>query len=407
MRASAGPSTPTMAVSKASAAAAPASTLRHPRTQPTASTTVSASTHSTSEARNDDTTVVPSQVHAPGSSPANPKCISPLKNEVPIYDRPRATRRMLTAALPQRPFPAGAAQASISSMSSCGGEGRLRDLSGSTPRATTMTGELDRTSRRAFCCGAASMLLARPALLAPARAFGQQTPAEAFASTQGDVAAIDRDRILAAAGRYLTQPPTPLPSLQCARSPGTVHDYYSEATPDPGAGPAQPAAPGKNAAPMPPPFTAHRDALFTLGLAVPALEGAWLLTRESRYAEHAALHLRAWFVDPATSMAPSLNYAHTLPAPDDQHLIIQNNSSFGAAATAPATGHFEGVLETLPLVEVAQAIPFLAASAALDDSSVASLHAWFAAYLGWLTTSEDSGPRLPALARELGRAPGR
>src|ERR1035441_5817035 len=171
----------------------------------------------------------------------------------------------IVAALPQRPFPAGAAQASISSMSSCGGEGRLRDVSGSTPRATTTAGELARTSRRAFCCGAASMLLARPALLAPARAFGQQTPAEAFASTQVDVAAIDRDRILAAAGRYLAQPPTPLPSLECARSPGTVHDYYSEATP--GAGPAQPAAPGKNAAPPPPPFSAHRDALFTLGLA--------------------------------------------------------------------------------------------------------------------------------------------
>ena len=244
------------------------------------------------------------------------------------------------------------------------------------------------------------MLLARPALVAPARAFGQQTPAEAFASTQVDVAAIDHDRILAAAGRYLAQPPTPLPSLQCARSPGTVHDYYSEATPDPGAGPAQPAAPGKNAAPPPPPFIAHRDALFTLGLAVPALAGAWLLTRESRYAEHAALHLRAWFVDPATSMAPSLNYADTLPAPDDQRFTIQNNSSFGAAVTAPATGHFEGILETLPLVEVAQAIPFLAASAALDDSSLASLHAWFAAYLGWLSTPEDSGPRLPALARD-------
>src|ERR1039458_4752430 len=252
---------------------------------------------------------------------------------------------MLTAALPQRPFPAGAPQASISSMSSCGGEGLLRDVSGSTPRATTMASELARTSRRAFCCGAASMLLARPALVAPARAFGQQTPAEAFASTQVDVAAIDHDRILAAAGRYLAQPPTPLPSLECARSPGTVHDYYSEATPDPGAGPAQPAAPGKNAASPPPPFTAHRDALFTLGLAVPALAGAWLLTRESRYAEHAALHLRAWFVDPATSMAPSLNCAHTLPTPDDQRFTILNNSSFDAAATALATGHFEGILD--------------------------------------------------------------
>ena len=242
------------------------------------------------------------------------------------------------------------------------------------------------------------MLLARPSLLAPAPAFGQQTAAEAFATTQVDVAAIDRGRILAAAGRYLAQPPTPLTSVQCARSPGTVHDYYSEAPPDPNA--AQPAAPGKNAARLPPPFTAHRDAMFTLGFAVPALAGAWLLTRESRYAEHAALHLRAWFVDPATSMAPNLNYAHTLQGPDNQRFTIQNNSGFGASSIAPATGHFEGILETLPLVEVAQAIPFLAASTALDDSSLASLHKWFAAYLGWLATPDDDGPRLPALARD-------
>ena len=30
---------------------------------------------------------------------------------------------------------------------------------------------------------------------------------------------------------------------------------------------------------------------------VPALAAAWVLTGEARYAEHAARHLRAWFVD--------------------------------------------------------------------------------------------------------------
>jgi len=273
-------------------------------------------------------------------------------------------------------------------------------VSESTPKAIITPAELARTSRRAFCYSAASVMLARPALLNPARAFGQQTAAEAFATTQVDVAAIDRDRILAAADRYLALSPAPLTSLQCARSPGTVHDYYSEAPPDADSTDAQAAAPDKNAAPPPPPFTAHRDALFTLGLAVPALAGAWLLTRESRYSEHAALHLRAWFVDPATSMTPSLNYAHTLPEPDDQRPTVRSDSSSSTIATAHATGHFEGILETLPLVEVAQAIPFLAASAVLDDSSLAALHAWFAAYLGWLSTPEDSGPRLPALARD-------
>src|ERR1039458_6965076 len=108
MRASARPSTPTMAASKAIAAAAPSSTLRHPRTQPTASTTVSASTHSTSEAKNDDTTVVPSQVHAPGSSPTSPKCISPLKSTRSpgaLADRAQLRRRSTGSQLPEYEVP--------------------------------------------------------------------------------------------------------------------------------------------------------------------------------------------------------------------------------------------------------------------------------------------------------------
>ncbi len=64
----------------------------------------------------------------------------------------------------------------------------------------------------------------------------------------------------------------------------------------------------------------------------------------------------------------------------------------------PAEGRFEGILETLPLVEVAQAVPFLAS--ALSPSDRPALQGWFASYLRWLTQAEDSGPRLPALARD-------
>ena len=215
--------------------------------------------------------------------------------------------------------------------------------------------------------------------------------------TRPDVAAIDRDRILAAATRYLTQPPTPLTSLQCARSPGTSHDYYSEAEPAALAEGESSAAPGPSvpagsstkpgaASASPQPFTAHRDALFALGLAVPALAAAHLLTGDARYAEHAAEWLRAWFVDPATRMVPRLDYGQVaLGQP---------------AAGQSAGGRFAGILETLPLVEVARAIPFLAASSALSPADRLALQAWFASYLRWLTETEDSGPRLPALARD-------
>ena len=214
-------------------------------------------------------------------------------------------------------------------------------------------------------------------------------------ATRPDVAAIDRDRILAAVTRYLTQPPTPIISLLCARSPGSPHDYYSEAgpaalaegEPPATAGPSTPAGsstkPGAASA-SPPFFTAHRDALFTLGLAVPTLAAAHLLTGDPRYADHAALWLRAWFVDPATRMTPRLDYGQVAPGQP--------------AAGQSASGSYAGILETLPLVEVAQAVPFLAS--ALSPSDRLALQGWFASYLRWLTQTEDSGPRLPELARD-------
>jgi hypothetical protein len=71
-----------------------------------------------------------------------------------------------------------------------------------------------------------------------------------------------------------------------------------------------------------------------------------------------------------------------------------------AAPTAPPAGRFEGILETLPLAEVAIAIPFLANSPALTSADSAALKTWFSAYLRWLTEPQDSGPRLGALARD-------
>jgi hypothetical protein len=255
-----------------------------------------------------------------------------------------------------------------------------------------------RTTRRAFCSGAtAALLLAQSNLLCASGVPVQPSPPAT--PTRPDVAAIDHDRILAAAQKYLAQPPTPLTSLQCARSPGTIHNYYSEAEPDPDANVEAP-PPAK----APPPFTAHRDALFSQGLAVPALAAAYFLTGEDRYAAHAAAHLRAWFVDPATRMAPSLDFGHVLmpptAMPTGERVTIQTNSSFGAAASPPTGGSFEGILETLPLVEIAQAIPFLASSPALSEADRNALTSWFAAYLRWLTAPQDSGPRLAALARD-------
>jgi hypothetical protein len=261
-------------------------------------------------------------------------------------------------------------------------------------------GDVTRT-RRGFCSGAAAgcggLLLSSHARLFAASFAGP--PMAGGDPTRPDVAVIDRGRILAAADRFLTLAPTPLTTLRCERSPGTEHDYYSEAEPH-GDTNAAPVADAKSRPAVPPPFTAQRDALFTLGLAVPALTAAYVLTGDDRYAQHAGLQLRAWFVDPATSMTPRLDYAQVVAAPPGQHDTVQPKAEFEGVSSAPAGGRMEGILETLPLVEIAQAIPFLAGSDALSDADRAALAGWFTDYLGWLTKAEDSGPRLPALARD-------
>lgn len=219
-------------------------------------------------------------------------------------------------------------------------------------------------SRRTFCSGAAALL------------GSQAVTARAQSTSRPDVAAIDRDRILKMAQKYLTQLPEPLTTLPCRRSPGSPRDFYSEAEnywPDP----AKPNGPYLERVGQlnPGAFTAHRDALLHFSMQFPALTAAYMLTNEQRYADHAVKHLRAWFVDPTTSMVPSLRYAQTIPLAKE--------------------GRYEGILETVHLAEVAQAVPFLAQSSALAKSDLDGIQTWFAAYFNWLTTS-----RLGGLARD-------
>lgn len=221
------------------------------------------------------------------------------------------------------------------------------------------------TTRRSFCSHAATLLLTPRLLLSQSRP-----------NSHPDVAAIDHDRILQAANAALTVAPTPLTAILAPRSPGTTHDFYSESE-DHWPDPAAPTGPYLLRADTPNPaaFTAHRDALLALGISVPALTAAFVLTADPRYATHAIAHLKAWFIDPATRMTPSLLYAQVIP---------------------PAkTGRFEGLVEAVHLAEVAQSIPFLASSDALTPTDQATLLKWFADYLDWLNTS-----RLAGLARD-------
>ena len=230
------------------------------------------------------------------------------------------------------------------------------------------------STRREFCSAAALTLLTPKLLRAqtstsPTPTYGPAT----YASTHVDIAAVDHDRILSAAGRYLNEKPTPLTSIPAPNSPGSPQDFFSEVEDER----ADSSDAGKGSSVSKPSiFTAHSDALLNMSMQVAALTSAFLLTKEVRYAEHAALHLRAWFIDPKTSMNPSLPYAQLLP---------------GKAAPRP-----EGILETVQLVEVAQAASFFTRSEALSDDELATLNKWFADYLLWLGTDKT-----PLLTRDL------
>lgn len=216
-------------------------------------------------------------------------------------------------------------------------------------------------SRREFCAQS-GLLLASTVI--PPFAFAAGKP------PIPDVAAIDRHRILKAANRYLHERPITLTAYSSPRSAGGKHDYFSEGDywwPDP----KDPDGPyiQRDGMSNPDNFNQHRLALIRLSLQVPALAAAWKITADKRYAQHAAEHLRAWFLDPATLMNPNLQYAQ--------------------AIHGRTTGRGIGIIDTLHLVEVVRAIQAMENSGALSTAEWDGVHRWFTDYLKWMTTSKN------------------
>jgi hypothetical protein len=116
-------------------------------------------------------------------------------------------------------------------------------------------------------------------------------------------------------------------------------------------------------------FNAHREALIRLSVQVGALGAAWVVTKQRRFADHAARHLRAWFVDDATRMNPNLQFAQAI------------HGRF--------TGRGTGIIDTLHLVEVARALSCMEAGGVIADADRAGFRKWFSDYLEWMTTSKN------------------
>ena len=220
-------------------------------------------------------------------------------------------------------------------------------------------------SRRAFC----QNLLTSVAVAASSRSlFASQE--ESPQSLGLDLAKFERPLVLKTANSYLHERPITITAASSPRSAGGKHDYFSEGDywwPDP----KDPNGPyiQRDGMSNPDNFTDHRHALIRLGVQVPALAAAWTLSRDRRFTDHAAEHLRSWFLDPATLMNPNLQYAQ--------------------AIHGRTTGRGTGIIDTIHLVEVARSIPFLADSKSLTAAEVEGLRKWFVQYLEWMTTSKN------------------
>lgn len=192
------------------------------------------------------------------------------------------------------------------------------------------------TTRRAFCSAAGIFVL--PRLV---RAQG---------SSRIDVAAVERERVLAEAAVALKRPDR---TVAVIHSPGAdPHDFYSEAD-------------------APKAFRAHAEALIDFSTTLSTLTAAFVITHEDRYAAAAGKHLTAWFVDPDSRMNPNLDHAY---APF-------------RTVNALAAGMVDGV----PLAEVARSVQFLVD--VLPD--IAEIRSWFKDFFDWLNTS-----RVPVIARD-------
>lgn len=177
----------------------------------------------------------------------------------------------------------------------------------------------------------------------------------------------EKKRVLKLAEEYGKLKPVTVADAVCERSAGGIHDFYSEGDywwPDP----ENPEGPyiRKDGLTNPENFTAHRKAMIRFSQISGALASAYLATGDDIYVKQLLPHLKAWFIDPATLMNPNLLY--------------------GQAISGRVTGRGIGIIDTIHLIEVAQALKAVEGSGLISDLDINRIKNWFSAYLKWITT---------------------
>jgi hypothetical protein len=202
--------------------------------------------------------------------------------------------------------------------------------------------------------------------------FFSSSPVSALKPTakfEKEMIKILRNEIIIRADKVLNEVPQTITTFVCSRSAGGIHDFYSEGDywwPDP----ANPDGPyiQRDGMTNPANFVDHRKAMIRLSQIVGSLASAYKITGNEKYVRQALVHLKAWFVDPATRMNPSLLYSQ--------------------AIKGRFTGRGIGIIDTIQLMEVAQGIISMQNAKCVDKQLLEAIKSWFADYLKWLTTHQ-------------------
>jgi hypothetical protein len=201
----------------------------------------------------------------------------------------------------------------------------------------------------------------------PAAADENNTVAYKKSNYKSEVMKTLRKQILEEAGWALQQQPVTVTAASSPRSAGGKHDFFSEGDywwPNP----QYPDSPyvQRDGMTNPDNFVAHRHAMIRLSQIVGALASAYEITGDEKYIAQALRHCKAWFVDTATMMNPSLQFAQ--------------------AIKGRFTGRGIGIIDTIQLMEVVQGLLVMENAKGMDRQLLQAIRSWFEKYLQWLTT---------------------
>lgn len=181
----------------------------------------------------------------------------------------------------------------------------------------------------------------------------------------------DAGWVLEKAQGALRAPILHITDISSPRSTGGIHDYYSNGDywwPNPDTPDGLPYI-QRDGQSNPDNFNGHRIILRQMRTNVVFLTSAYLLTGEEKYASQAVRHLKEFFLDEKTYMAPHLSYAQ--------------------AILGVCEGRGIGIIDTLHLVDVVFAAEKLKDAASMTEDIYIGLKKWFSRYLGWMLTDAN------------------